>query len=89
MPPPRDLYPLGMPDTMFISRALFEPMLRRNVRAVYPEIEFVTGSVTGIVPDKVDKTKIGSVLYRLNDKETVHTQDTILFLGMFSFIPAA
>lgn len=81
MPRPDHAYPLGMPDMMFVSRANLEPVLRRNVRNVYPEIEFLSGAVVGVKPNKLDKRRIGSVSYRLNNEDESREQEVILFIG--------
>ncbi len=78
---PEENYSLGVPSAMFLSRTLFEAMLRRNIRSVYPEVEVLTRSVLGPNPEKTDTSKIAFVSHCLTNEGMVRMQEAVLFIG--------
>ncbi|KAJ6454306.1 hypothetical protein C8R47DRAFT_1167414 [Mycena vitilis] len=55
-----------LPRTMYVSRSGFETLLRRLVldRERYPHVELMTGTVSDVVPDAKDPSRLGGVLVR-------------------------
>ncbi len=72
---------------MIISRALYETLLRKNVRERCKNVRFVPGVVTGINPAKNDRSRIGSVDVKMKDEggvvQEVQSFETVLFAGTF------
>ena len=54
-----------VPHSFYLSRVLFEPLLRRLVKQRHPHIKFLTGTVTGIVLD-AGKKKVTEVEYTVD-----------------------
>lgn len=72
---------------MFISRPLYETLLRRNVRRRCKNVRFVPGVVNGLKPAKNDRSRIGSVEVKMKnengDAQDVTAIETVLFVGTF------
>ena len=60
-----------VPHTFNLSRVLFEPLLRRLVKERYPNIQFLRGTVTGIVLD-TDKRKVTAVEYTAENGKRIN-----------------
>nr|GAT55263.1 predicted protein [Mycena chlorophos] len=71
--------PGGLPPTIYASRHAFETFVRRLVldREAYPNITISPGTVTDVVPDPTDPTKLSQIVFR-NDAGTVETVDAAL-----------
>ena len=54
-----------IPHSFYLSRVLFEPLLRRLVKKRHPHIKFETGTVTGIVLD-AGKKRVTGVEYTVD-----------------------
>ncbi|KAF7309216.1 hypothetical protein MKEN_01124400 [Mycena kentingensis (nom. inval.)] len=56
----------GLPKTMFTSRHGLETFLRRLVldKDAYPNMEILTGTVTDVLPDEADPSRLSKVVYR-------------------------
>ncbi|KAF7293767.1 hypothetical protein HMN09_01172000 [Mycena chlorophos] len=69
----------GLPETIYASRPAFETFVRRLVLdpETYPNISFRTGTVTDVVPDPADHTRLSQIIFR-NDAGTVETIDAAL-----------
>ncbi|KAJ6524925.1 hypothetical protein B0H10DRAFT_2205951 [Mycena sp. CBHHK59/15] len=63
---PWSAFKSGLPKTMYLTRAGYEPLLRRLVldRGTYPNIEFMTGTVTDVRADPIDPSRLSKVLVR-------------------------
>ncbi|KAJ7740952.1 hypothetical protein DFH07DRAFT_982126, partial [Mycena maculata] len=57
---------VGLPKTMYVGRPGFETLLRRLVlnRDAYPNIEFITRTVTDVRPDPADHSRLNKVVVR-------------------------
>jgi hypothetical protein len=68
--------PLGyyerLPEYFMITRAAYEPLLRRLVRERCPNVDFLTGIVTGVTP-AADRRKLESVTFR-PDSSSANTE---------------
>lgn len=76
--------PEGTNTVHWGRRRFIEPFLRHLVKKYSKNVEFLVGTVTKTNPDPNDKSKIGTVSYKLKDDDKVHEEPTILFVGMFS-----
>jgi len=79
-PAPWTEYDGRVPDSVFVTRRVYETVLRRLVRATCPSIKFVNGSVTGIIPKADNHSQIESVNVKLVGQTEVKF-DTTLFIG--------
>lgn len=70
----------GVPETMWLSRAAFEPFLRRLIRETCRNVTWITGTATDFVLDK-DKEKILGVVYNVKGEAGSLTQDAELVAG--------
>ncbi|KAJ7195833.1 hypothetical protein GGX14DRAFT_376714 [Mycena pura] len=63
---PFSSYESELPKTMYVSRSGFETLLRRLVldKASYPNIELVPDTVTDILPDPQDRSRLRTVVVR-------------------------
>ncbi|KAJ6601586.1 hypothetical protein B0H10DRAFT_1923651 [Mycena sp. CBHHK59/15] len=63
---PWSAFKSGLPKTMYLTRAGYETLLRRLVldRGTYPNIEFMTGTVTDVRADPIDPSRLSKVLVR-------------------------
>ncbi|KAJ7712043.1 hypothetical protein B0H16DRAFT_1626511 [Mycena metata] len=63
---PFSAYKSGLPKTMYLGRSGFETLLRRLVldRASFPNIEFMTGTVTDVLPDPANRSRLNKVVVR-------------------------
>lgn len=72
---------------MLISRALYENLLRKNVRERCKNVRFIPGVVTGLNPAKNDRSRIGSVDVKMKDEggvvQGVQSIEAVLFVGTF------
>ncbi|KAJ7939614.1 hypothetical protein B0H13DRAFT_2300302 [Mycena leptocephala] len=59
-------YKSELPKTMYLSRSGFETLLRRLVidEDAYPHIELLTGTVTNVLPDPADHSRLSAVVVR-------------------------
>ncbi|KAF7308212.1 hypothetical protein HMN09_00669100 [Mycena chlorophos] len=71
--------PGGLPKTMYTTRHTLETFIRRLVLDpdAYPHITFRAGTVTDVVPDPADNTKLSQVVFR-NETGAVETVDAAL-----------
>ena len=82
-PAPWTEYDGLIPDSVFVSRRVYETVLRRLVRRTCPTIQFVNGSVTGINRSESNPSQIESVSVKLADQTEV-TFESALFVGEFN-----
>ncbi|KAJ7932282.1 hypothetical protein B0H13DRAFT_2518783 [Mycena leptocephala] len=63
---PFSSYKSELPKTMYLSRSGFETLLRRLVidEDAYPHIELLTGTVTDVLPDPADHSRLSAVVVR-------------------------
>ncbi|KAJ7093461.1 hypothetical protein B0H15DRAFT_882625 [Mycena belliarum] len=68
---PFSSYKFKLPQTMYLSRSGFETFLRRLVldKDSYPNIELVTGTVTDVLPDPADHSRLSTVVVRMDSGE--------------------
>ena len=59
-----------VPHSFYLSRVIFEPLLRRLVKEQYSSIKFLRGTVTGIVLDS-GKKRVTGVEYTADKGKTV------------------
>ncbi|KAJ7176567.1 hypothetical protein C8R46DRAFT_1213157 [Mycena filopes] len=57
----------ALPKTMYLTRSGFETLLRRLVLnpGSYPNIEYLTGTVTGVNPDPENHSRLSKVIVRV------------------------
>lgn len=68
-----------VPHTFNLTRALFEPLLRRLVKERYPNVRFLRGTVTGIVLD-TDKRRVSAVEYTIENERRIMKVRCALFV---------
>ncbi|KAJ7269901.1 hypothetical protein C8J57DRAFT_1323879 [Mycena rebaudengoi] len=61
---PFSSYKSKLPKTMYLSRSGFETLLRRLVISACPHMELTTGTVTDIIPDPADHSRLSTVVVR-------------------------
>lgn len=68
---PYDEYNGNLPKATYASRQGLETLLRRLVlnKNNYPNLEQLSGTVTGVVPDPSDRSRIQQVTVRTSDGE--------------------
>ncbi|KAF7308211.1 hypothetical protein HMN09_00669000 [Mycena chlorophos] len=78
-PWPRPQRPDGLPRTMYTTRHALETFIRRLVfdQEAYPNISFRAGTVTDVVTDPANKTKLSGVVFR-NEAGTLETVNAAL-----------
>ncbi|KAG8945043.1 hypothetical protein FRC03_001829 [Tulasnella sp. 419] len=59
-------------ETVYISRAAYETVLRQLTVSACPNIKFLNGTVVGVNASSFDDTKIGSVSVRMNGIANPH-----------------
>ncbi|KAJ7210452.1 hypothetical protein GGX14DRAFT_625636, partial [Mycena pura] len=61
-------------ENMYVGRAGIETFLRRLVldRDTYPNIEFITGTVTDVLPDPINPSRFSKVIVRRDSSGAVH-----------------
>ncbi|KAJ7165799.1 hypothetical protein C8R46DRAFT_1096209 [Mycena filopes] len=76
---PFSKYKSGLPKTMYLGRSGFETLLRRLVldRTMFPNIEFMTGTVTDVRPDPTNPSRISKVVVR-TDSGTVELESALV-----------
>ncbi|KAJ7123948.1 hypothetical protein C8R43DRAFT_899299 [Mycena crocata] len=59
-------YKSKLPKTMYLSRSGFETLLRRLVidKDAYPNIELIAGTVTDVLPDPADHSRLKTIVVR-------------------------
>ncbi|KAJ7737143.1 hypothetical protein DFH07DRAFT_985703, partial [Mycena maculata] len=62
-------YKSQLPKTMYVSRSGFETLLSRRlvIDESYPNIELVKGTVTDVLPDPADDSRLHAVVVRTED----------------------
>jgi len=65
-----------VPHTFYLMRVLLEPLLRRLVKAQYPSIKCLGGTVTRVVLD-IDRRKVTRVEYTNENGERVNLECTL------------
>ena len=80
MQSPWQEYNGNLPTNVFVSRRTYETVLRRLVRRHCPNIEWVVGSVTGVVPDPHNKSRISSATVKIADSTEIKL-DCELMIG--------
>ncbi|KAJ7210450.1 hypothetical protein GGX14DRAFT_520458 [Mycena pura] len=66
--------PSALREGMYVGRAGIETFLRRLVldRDTYPNIEFITGTVTDVLPDPTNPSRLSKVIVRKDSSGAVH-----------------
>jgi hypothetical protein len=66
-----------------MTRTAHETLLRRLVRRHCPSVEFITGTVTGVIRSSKEAKKLSAVTYRLGQDTTVQSLEADLVIGLY------
>jgi hypothetical protein len=66
-----------------MTRTAHETLLRRLVRRHCPSVEFITGTVTGVIRSSNEAKKLSAVTYRLGQDTTIQSLEADLVIGLY------
>ncbi|KAJ7472287.1 hypothetical protein B0H11DRAFT_1349448 [Mycena galericulata] len=77
---PFSAFKSGLPKTMYLSRSGFETLLRRLVldREAYPNVQFITGTVTDVRPDPANPARLCTVIIRTDSSGVSEVDATLI-----------